>query len=456
MDDLAGKRVTVMGLGRFGGGVGVTRWLVDQRARVTVSDQAGADTLAESVEQLGGLDVELHLGGHDRSDFVEAELLVVNPAVPKDSPFLQLAKDAAVPVTSEMNLFFQRCRGRMVGVTGTAGKSTTTAMIAAALGASIGEARVWVGGNIGKSLLADLEAIGPDDLVVLELSSFQLEDLGVLGRSPWMAVITSLFANHLDRHKTMAAYVEAKLNIARYQNLAHDHLLIPAADSALAEAVAKVRGDLAGVWRYYAGGAGEVGMERDGERVALPAVTLAVPGPHNRANAAAALGVARLCGADVGRAAKRLASFGGLPHRLELVCCRHDVRYYDDSKSTTPEATITALEALGDPLIVLVGGHDKGVGFEQLGRALADGAKAVVCYGQTGRTIAAAVGKAAGARGGPQLIEAESFEAAVATAGELAEAGDVVLLSPGCASYDMFVNYEQRGRRFRDIVESWG
>ncbi|MFQ6048144.1 MAG: Mur ligase family protein, partial [Phycisphaerae bacterium] len=190
-----------MGLGRFGGGVGLTRWLVRQGARVTVSDQADAESLGESIARLAGLDVAVHVGGHDERDFRQADLVVVNPAVPKDSPFLQVAREAGVALTTEMNLFFQRCAATIIGVTGTVGKSTTTAMIGLALsGADMGDGqaaaggrrRTWVGGNIGRSLLEELERIEPGDRVVLELSSFQLEGLAELRCSPHIAVITSL------------------------------------------------------------------------------------------------------------------------------------------------------------------------------------------------------------------------------------------------------------------------
>ncbi len=457
MSEFASKRVTVMGLGLFGGGIGVTRWLAEQGARVIVTDLADADVLAESLRQLEGLALELCLGGHREADFVDTDLVVASPAVPRDSPYLRLARDKGVPVTSEMNLFFQRCPGRIVGVTGSAGKSTTTAMIETVLGASVAGAGVWVGGNIGRSLLSQLPAMGPDDLVVLELSSFQLEDLAELRRSPQIAVITSLFANHLDRHKKMQAYVAAKLNIARFQDPRRDRLLIYDADEQLAAAVGRLRGGLAGVWRYGVGPDGRCRLSRDEEVIDLPTPSLPVPGRHNLANAAAAMAVGHLVGVDAAEAARRLAGFKPLRDRLEPIGVVDGARYYNDSKSTTPEATLVALAAFDGPVVVLVGGYDKGVGFEQLGCELARRAKAVVCYGATGPKIADAVREAG--RGvsshNTEVIEADGFEAAVSAARGAAEAGDVVLLSPGCASYDMFVNYEQRGERFRQIIGAW-
>ncbi len=242
--NLAGKAVTVVGLGRFGGGVGVTRWLCRQGARVTVSDLAPEKELSESVDALAGLDVALHLGGHDEADFVSAELLVVNPAVPKDLPPLAAAMAAGVPRTTEINLFLQgleRCRAPMVGVTGSIGKSTTTAMIGAILER---KRPTHVGGNIGRSLLEDLPTIAPDHVVVLELSSFQLEDLPLIGISPHVAVVTNLAPNHLDRHHTMEAYADAKKNIFRFQS-ADDMLVLNAADPIVSTWAAEAPGRVA-------------------------------------------------------------------------------------------------------------------------------------------------------------------------------------------------------------------
>jgi UDP-N-acetylmuramoylalanine--D-glutamate ligase len=203
-----------MGLGRFGGGIGVTRYLARAGAKVTVSDQAPAKELAESVAALEGLDVTLHLGGHEQADIVGCELMVVNPAVAFDSPHLAAARNAGVRLTTEINLFLERSPAPVVGITGSAGKSTTTAMTGAVL-ASRGS--VHVGGNIGGSLLEELDRIRPDHVVVMELSSFQLAYLPLLGRSPHVAVVTNLHPNHLDRHRDLAEYAEAKKNIFRFQ-----------------------------------------------------------------------------------------------------------------------------------------------------------------------------------------------------------------------------------------------
>src|ERR1043166_4919005 len=230
MAEFKGKRVIVMGLGRFGGGIGVTRWLCGQGADVHVTDLADAEALQESVAALDGLPVTYRLGGHDEADLDRCDVLVVSPAVDKRrSEFFQVARRRNIPWTSEMNLFLQRCRGRIVGVTGSVGKSTTTAMIGAILDAASEKwkhGRVWLGGNIGKSLLDDLSNIGERDIVVLELSSFQLEDAAEIRMSPNIAVVTNVKENHLDRHGTMGEYAAAKGNIYRFQT-AGDWLAMP-------------------------------------------------------------------------------------------------------------------------------------------------------------------------------------------------------------------------------------
>ena len=427
---LATLRVTVIGLGRFGGGLGVTRWLCGQGARVTVSDSAGAADLADSVRQLDGLDVTLHLGSHDPRDVLEADLLVVNPAVPKDSDLLARAAQAGVPRTSEINLFLQRCRAPVVGVTGTVGKSTTTAMLGGILAQRF---TTHVGGNIGLSLLDRLDTIEPDHVAVLELSSFQLEDTPLVGISPTVALVTNIAPNHLDRHGTYDAYAEAKQNISRFQGDG-DVLLLNGACADLAD------------WHAPAAARTEF-FDPTGEPFEL-----ALPGSHNQANAQAAWAAARQFDIDRASAATALRDFAGLPHRLQFVTERDSVRYYNDSKCTTPQGAVVALDAFAPrTAVMIVGGYDKGASFDELALALADRAKAVVALGATGPRIADAV---EGFRRGdaPPVEVARDLPEAVSLAQRQARQGDAILLSPACASFDMFTNYEHRGDAYVALV----
>jgi len=485
--ELAGKRVLVMGLGRFGGGIGVTRWLVGQGADVTVTDQADAASLAASMKQLEGLPVQYRLGGHDIADLAGVDLLVVSPAVDKGrSEFVKAALARGIPWTSENNLFFERCRGQIIGVTGSIGKSTTTAMIGEVLRAGFaGQAdppEVRVGGNIGKSLLEELPGIRRRDVVVLELSSFQLEDLAQIRMGPHHAVITNLRPNHLDRHGTMAAYADAKLNIVRFLR-PHGSIVFNADDAELKRLLCEVRPEEidSGYKRpvSYEDRSAWVHVEREtimvyrelgelppgcatADRVGAfePLMRIAemgTPGRHNVYNAMLAVNVGLLFGASNAAMAGALRAFRGLPHRLEYVAEIGGVRYYNDSKSTTPDSAITAIEAFDVPVVLIAGAgrHDKGSSFESLGKVVASRARAIVCLGVTRERIREAVLRAVGGGAGPVVRLVETFDEAVAAARELARPGDVVLLSPACASWGMFANYEERGERFKQIVRSW-
>lgn len=457
MGDLKAKRVTVMGLGRFEGGVGVTRWLAAQGAQVLVTDKAPAERLADSLAALHGLPIAFRLGTHDEADFRDADLIVASPAVPESSPYLAAAREAGVPITTEMNLFVERCPARCVGITGSVGKSTITAMTAHVLSNDACEPapfrRVWLGGNIGRSLLADLPEIHADDVVVLELSSFQLQRTPLVRWSPHIAVITNVTPNHLDWHGSFAAYLAAKLNIVRFQDPQRDAIVIEDAPE-LKRNFDLLFGDLAGMWRYGVDGAACVAVSQsssaidcDDRRLRWEDPPLRVPGRHNRVNAAAALTVAHLLGVPAATATAALASFRALPHRLQEVAERDGVRYFDDSKCTTPEAALTALAAFDEPVLIILGGYDKGSDFGALAKRVAERAKLAACIGVTGPRIAESVNAA----GGRAEVCADLI-AAVGACRAAAAPRDVVLLSPACASWDQFADYRERGRRFAELV----
>jgi UDP-N-acetylmuramoylalanine--D-glutamate ligase len=427
--DLQGARVTVMGLGRFGGGVGVSRWLVARGADVLVTDLEPAETLRESVERLHGLPIRFRFGEHNVSDFTACDLVVVNPAVdPRNNRFLRAAAAAQVPTTSEIRLLIQHLpmpRARVIGVTGTAGKSTTTAMIGHALTRSLGERHVHVGGNLGGSLLERLPSIQTDDWIVLELSSFMLEDMREDRWSPHVAVVTNLSANHIDRHGTLEAYAAAKQELLNHQ-----------ADRDVA-----VLGESVAAWPL------RDGVARLIVREPAPLLPLRVPGRHNQLNAAMAL---TACTAAVGAAdavpRDSLADFPGLPHRLQFVVERDGVRCFNDSKATTPEATCLAVQSFDDSrrIHLIAGGYDKGSDLAPIAR-LATSLAGLYTIGATGRVLADAAGSS-------HSTSCRTLDAAVARALRSARPGDILLLSPGCASWDQFTNYEQRGEDFARLV----
>jgi UDP-N-acetylmuramoylalanine--D-glutamate ligase len=435
---LRGARVTVMGLGRFGGGLGVTKWLHAMGARVLVTDIKGPEQFTHELNDLRPLlersEVSLRLGRHDERDFTETDLVVANPAVPRpwENPYLSASARAGVRVTTEIELMVSRLdRARTIGVTGTVGKSTTTAMIACALRGAGVDART--GGNIGGSLLGELNSSPRETWTVLELSSAMLHWLGAAGGwSPRVSVVTGFSPNHLDWHASLDHYRASKMNIFAHADRT-DTL-------ALAPQVAD--------WRAHAPQGASVHVP-DPSSWTTP---LRAPGEHNRANASLALAACRAAipELDEPRACTALATFTGLSHRLELVGEVRGVTFYNDSKCTTPEALATALSAVCslpgvDPSRVhlIAGGYDKGASMEDVsrhGRELGG----LYAIGATGPRIA----RDAGAR----AVECGTLARAMVEVKSRARPGDVVLLSPACASWDQYANYEARGEEFRTLA----
>jgi len=457
--ELHGRKVTIMGLGRFGGGLGATLFALDQGARVTVTDLKPARELTGSVAALAGRPgVALHLGGHVEDDFREADVLVVSPAVPKDSPYLAMARQAGAQVTSEMNLFLERCPAPVVAVTGSAGKSTTATLLARALGT---QHRVHFGGNIGRSLLAELPTIASGDRVCLELSSFQLEDAVALKWSPRIAVVTNLSPNHIDHHGSMEAYVAAKQNLLRYQT-SRDVAVLPAPPGDGDEDDFGVSAwdalTPAEVYRFSTSRRLETGaylagplcvVDVGGTREEVPlADALTLAGRHNAANFLAAALAARLDGVPLEETARATRDVAGLPHRLQPVAEVGGVCYVNDSKATTPAAARAALSAFDRPVVAIAGGYDKRIDLAPLADMLSDRARTVLLIGET----ASALKHLLAARGHPDVETPTTLDQAVARAARKAEPGDVVLLSPGHASWDQFASYEERGKRFEKLV----
>lgn len=436
------KKILVMGLGRFGGGVDVVKFACQAQAKVIVTDLAKQDALAESIAQLKGLDITYHLGSHEEGDFEQADMVVANPAVPLDNKFLQIARKAGRKVTSQIELFFELCPAKIIGITGANGKSTTTSLTAHLLRSRFGN-KVWLGGNIGNvPMLTIVGKIKPDDFVVLELSSFQIEQLAQSDKAPQVALLTNLTPNHLDRYKTFENYCKAKELMFQYQK--------PVANQ---PAVSIFNGDdeVSSKWfEKYKKDAGRVCVRFSADDVpAKICSSYGLPGRAYLANLAGAVAVAKRFDVTDEQIIGCLPAFKALPHRLQLVGEARGVRWYNDSKATTPDSSIVALEAFDSPIII-AGGYDKHIPFDEFGEKIARKAKAAILIGQT----AGAIGKII--QNHPQnnahVGFARTLEEAVKLANGLAKSGDVVLLSPACASYDMFENYEQRGEQFIELV----
>lgn len=447
----AGKNVLVMGLGRFGGGVDVAKFAYNTGGKVTITDLATSEQLSDSVRQLEEFpDIEYHLGSHDPADFKQADIIVVNPAVPPHNEFLKLAQERNKFITSQINIFFELCPAPIIGITGANGKSTTAALAAHLLKSASDERRgtsyenVWLSGNIGNEpLLTIADQIRSDDLVVLELSSFQIEQLAQIQKGPHIALLTNLTPNHLDRYGTFANYCAAKENIFKFQKLDRT----PPAVS-----VFNAEDEIAAKWfEKYRRDAGRICVKFSVDDVSEEIRdNFPLPGRANLSNLAAALCLARHFGIEDEQIKKSLPAFKSLPHRLELVTEINGVKWYNDSKATTPQSAITAIEAFDQPVIIIAGGYDKNIPFDEFGQKIAEKAKAAILLGQTAQKIADAI--TARPKTNTKIEIVNSLAKAVELAKQLAANGDVVLLSPACASYDMFDNFEQRGKEFCRLV----
>lgn len=452
---LRGRRVTILGLGLFGGGTALARYLAGRGALLTVTDRRSRKDLEVSLRELEDLPIRYVLGKHREEDFVRADIVFVNPAVAPGSPLIESAHRAGVPLDSEMNLFLKLCRVPVLAVTGSNGKSTTVALAGAMIRRS--GRRVWVGGNIGRSLLSSLHRIRADDRVVVEISSFQLEHLRALPLRPAVSVLTTVTPNHLDYHGTFARYASAKrviLDPGPPPNIA----ILPGGDDRLLR-WARDQGRKVIAFARRPKGTPSVWIEGSSvrsdlsgaERELFTASDLRLPGRFNLENAAAAAAAAAVAGAKPSGIREGVIRFRPIPHRLEEVGRIDSVSYYNDSIATTPESTVAALDALAPGVLLIAGGSDKGIPFRRLGRVIARRAKAVVLIGATAPGIQASIRAAPCGRAIP-LLRRPDLPSAVEAARQLASSGDKVLLSPASASFDMFRNFQERGETFRAIV----
>ncbi len=448
----AGKKVLVMGLGRFGGGADTAAFAHQAGAKVIVTDLACQDDLSDSFAQLQQLpNIKFRLGCHDQADFEQADIVVVNPAIHWDNEYVKLALHKNKVVTTQVNIFFELCPARIIGITGSNGKSTTSALTAHLLKSQIGRegfdySNVWLSGNIGnKPLLSALDQIHKNHLVVLELSSFQAKQLSAIEKAPQISLLTNLTPNHLDWHKTFDDYCAAKENIFRFQDCNTNNPAVSifnSEDKIAAEWLEKYKDDKSRVCKTFS--------TLDLTKKIRSSFNL--PGNANLSNLAAAVSIAGHFKISDKRICDALSLFKGLPHRLQLVEQIRDVCWYNDSVSTTPESTIAALDAFTCPRILIAGGYDKKLSFDQLGKEIADKSKLAILVGQTAEKITDSIRKHSHATDKIHIVN--SLAEAVHTANKLAVAGDVVLFSPGCPSYDMFDNFQQRGSEFISLARS--
>ena len=444
-----GKKVAVIGLGVSNRplvegllGAGVKVLVCDKRHR---EDFNG---LIEGLERRGmtaalGLDYLDHLEG--------ADVIFRTPGLRPDVSQLEKAVAAGARLTSEMEAFLDLCPCRMIAVTGSDGKTTTTTIIAGLLKAA--GYRTFVGGNIGHPLLCQVDDIRPDDMVVLELSSFQLM---TVRQSPSIAVVTNLAPNHLDVHKDMEEYVRAKRNIFAYQD-SGDRLVLNADNEITAGFAAQARGSVILFSRRKTIEGGVYLRDKTVYCEGRPVLTtddILLPGLHNLENYMAAIAaVDGLVPDEVIRSYAR--AFGGVPHRIELVRELDGVRYYNDSIASSPSRTTAGLRSFAQKVILIAGGYDKHIPYDALGPEIVEHVKALLLTGDTAEKIKAATLAAPGYREGkPVICGCADLKDAVERARALAEPGDVVMMSPASASFDRFKNFEERGNVFKDLVNS--
>ncbi len=462
-DSLAGKRVVVFGFGR--GGKALARWLPTAGAEVTVTDSRSAKELGLRRRDFPG--VRFQLGGHRNEVLNGARCVCVSGGVPLDLPVLQLARRRGIHFTNDAQLFIERCPAPVIGITGSAGKTTTTALVAKIVEQA--GYKVWLGGNIGNPLIEDLKRIKANDIVVMELSSFQLE---LMTRSPQVGAVLNLTPNHLDRHGSFEGYASAKANILRYQGPG-DVAVLGWDDEGSRALEHIVAGELLAFSQYemipdgafMLGGrllvAGSASYDAS-PHVVCERDDIPLRGDHNVLNVLAACAITGSMGLAIDRPGlapdvmqEAIHAFSPIEHRLETVRAHKGVAWVNDSIATAPERTLAALASYDEPLVLLIGGADKDLPWEAAMSFALRKARHIIVFGDDGdKQVSTKVMKLLSKMrvGDGKVSRAQTLEQAVEKAAEVAKAGDVVLLSPGGTSYDAYEDFAERGEHFRQLV----
>lgn len=455
-EDLRHKKIAILGIGIEG--LTLAEFLKDSFAMVTVLDEREEkDIDPEVFEKLGKLDTPTIFGKNALKSVSDFEIIFRSPGIKRNQEVLDEAFNKGVIISSPTQLFFDLCPCPIIGVTGTKGKGTTSSLITEMLKAE--NFGTFLGGNIGTPPLTFLEKLTPESKVVLEMSSFQLQDLTT---SPHIAVMLMTTSEHLDYHKDVYEYIDAKRNILRHQ-IAGDYAILnkdyPASNESDVETVGKVykvsreQNIDQGCYTHDDKIFLKMSDTEDGVEI-MDTKDILLPGKHNLENVCAAILAATLGGTQVKSIVQVLKTFKGLEHRLELVKTVNGVRYYDDSFSTTPETAIAAIEAFTEPEIIMLGGSSKNSDFKLLGEAIteAKNIKAIITIGIEWEKIKESI---KGSLPGVMIIDGgNTMEEMVKKAAEIAVDGDVVLMSPACASFDKFKNYKERGQKFKDEVNN--
>lgn len=441
--DFKNKKVVVMGLGLHEGGVGVVKFLAQQRAKVIVTDLKTEEELKESIKKLGKYQIKYVLGKHRVGDFKNADLIIKNPGVPRDSKYLKIARKNKIPIETDIGLFFELCPSKkIIGVTGTKGKSTTATLIAELLktkpACQRGRYKVVLAGNIRASVLEELPKVKKNTIVVLELSSWQLEDLKPYKKSPHIAVITNIMQDHLNRYKGIGDYIKAKKLIFKFQKpkdiliLNHDDKIVK---NFAKEAKAKT-----------------IFYSKKQTKKYLNQTKLI--GEHNLSNLSAAIAVAKLFKISSFSIKKVLKNFKAIEGRLEFIKKINGVKYYNDTTATTPEATISALKSFPShsKIILIAGGTDKNLNFRELAETIIKRVKLLILLPGTATKKILKKLKVKSQKLKIQVVLTKNMHEAVK--GVKGKKGDIVILSPGCASFGLFKHEFDRGEQFKKCIRN--
>ena len=458
MTNWQGERVVILGAARQG--QALARFLARHGAQVTLNDRRKPEEMSSAMNSLADLELTWELGGHPLSLLDQADLLAVSGGVPLDNPLVVEAKRRRIPLTNDSQVFMEAAPCKTIGITGSAGKTTTTILVGRIAQADTAGRlrRAWVGGNIGDPLINHVDEMTPDDIAILELSSFQLEQMTI---SPHVAAILNITPNHLDRHGTMEAYTAAKTRILAFQS--PEALAVLGRDDPGSWGLAdQVRGRLLsfGFTALPAGAEGALlrdggfFLSTDGIETDLPVRdVIGLRGEHNRLNVLAACTISFAAGFAPLAMRAGVSGFQGAPHRLEFVREWRGAAWYNDSIATAPERTMAAIRSFDEPLVLMLGGRDKNLPWSELADLVRRRVDHLVVFGEASDKISAAIGPRVPGQRPFSLVRCRSLRDAVRAASRAAQPGYVVLFAPGGTSFDEFKDFEERGECFRKWVQ---